>query len=191
MSFTSSSRSRQHHVQASPAPSASVRSGDTSYSQYTCHEYSARPRTAISTIGVESRQIICAVSESRGISPTVGLAFVNLDTGEAVLSSIADSQSYVRTLHKLAVFSPSQILIVNTASNPNSKLFSIIEENLVDLNSNMTLLDRRYWAETTGVEFIEQLAFTEDVETIKMSVHGNFYSVCSFAAVSFVAVMGS
>lgn len=143
----------------------------------------ARPRTAVSTIGIESQQIICAVSESRGISPTVGLAFVNLDTGEAVLSQICDSQTYVRTIHKLAVFSPSQILILDTSSNPKSKLFSIIEENLQDLNSNIHLLNRRYWAETTGLEYIEQLAFAQDVESIKISVSGNYFAVCCFCAV--------
>ena len=143
----------------------------------------ARPRTAVSTIGIESQQIICALSESRGISPTVGLAFVNLDTGEAVLSQICDSQTYVRTIHKLAVFSPSQILLMDTSSNPRSKLFSIIEENLIDLNSNIMLLDRRYWAETTGIEYIQQFAFSQDVESIKMAVSGNYFSVCCFAAV--------
>ncbi|KAI4753592.1 hypothetical protein E4T51_13301 [Aureobasidium sp. EXF-12344] len=148
----------------------------------TSYEYSTRPRTAISTIGVESQQIICAVNESRGIAPTVGLAFINLDMGEAVLSQIPDSQSYVRTLHKLAVFSPSKILILDTAAKTKSKLFCLIEENLDDLNSNLILLDRRYWAETTGVEFIEQFGFIQDVDSIKMSVDGNYFSVCCFAA---------
>ncbi|KAG9700911.1 hypothetical protein KCU95_g662, partial [Aureobasidium melanogenum] len=163
----------------SPAPASSSNAG---YSQYSSYEYSTRPRTAMSTIGVESQQIICAVSESRGIAPTVGLAFVNLDMGEAVLSQIPDSQSYVRTLHKLAVFSPSKILILDTAAKTKSKLFCLIEENLDDLNSNLILLDRRYWAETTGVEFIEQLGFVQDVDSIKMSVDGNYFSVCCFAA---------
>ena len=137
----------------------------------------------MSTLGAENQEIICAVSESRGISPTVGLAFVNLDTGEAVLSQISDSQTYVRTIHKLLVFNPSTILIVSTAANPKSKLFSIIDDSLEDIESNMTLLDRRYWAETTGIEYIQQLAFPEDVESIKTSVSGNYYSVCCFAAV--------
>lgn len=182
------------HISISSSSRAS-----TSYSLYPSYEYTttasrprtrnqgrpgtARPRTAVSTLGVESQQIICAVSESRGISPTVGLAFVNVDTGEAVLSQICDSQTYVRTVHKLACFSPSQILIVNTSANPKSKLFSIIEENLEDLNSNIQLLDRRYWAETTGLEYIQQLAFPQDVESIKISISGNYFSVCCFAAV--------
>jgi DNA mismatch repair protein MSH4 len=126
------------------------------------------------------------VAESRGISPTIGLAFVNLDTGEAVLCQICDSQTYVRTIHKLKVYGPSEILIAATAASPKSKLFSIIEENLEDIGSKLTLLDRRYWAETTGLEYIQSLAFKEDVEAIKVSVAGNYYAVCCIAAVRLV-----
>ncbi|KAI6822546.1 hypothetical protein KC340_g15016 [Hortaea werneckii] len=149
----------------------------------TARPSTARPRTGYSTLGAENQEIICAISESRGISPTVGLAFVNLDTGEAVLSQISDSQTYVRTTHKLMVYAPSTILFVSTASNPKSKLFSIVEDSLLEMNSNMVLLDRRYWAETTGLEYIQQLAFRDDVETITTAVNGNYYSVCCIAAV--------
>lgn len=182
---------------------ATLRRTTSSYSEiYTTHDYgtptasrprtgarsvgrpsTARPHTGVSTLGVENQEIICAVSESRGISPIVGLAFVNLDTGEAVLSQISDSQTYVKTTHKLIVFNPTTILVVSTAANPKSKLFSILEDSLEELQSNITLLDRRYWAETTGIEYIQQLAFTEDVESIKTAVSGNYYAVCSFAAV--------
>lgn len=143
-----------------------------------------RPRTGISTIaGIEAQHIICAVNESRGIAPTVGLAFVNLDTCEVVLCQICDSQTYVRTMHKLHVFSPSQILIVSTAGDPKSKLFAIIEENLRDLDSNIIMLDRRYWAENTGLEYIQQLGFVEDLEAIKIAISGNYFAVCCLAAV--------
>ncbi|KAF1845858.1 DNA mismatch repair protein muts [Cucurbitaria berberidis CBS 394.84] len=143
----------------------------------------ARPRTGASTIArIEAQHVVCAVAESRGISPTVGLAFVNLDTAEAVLCQICDSQTYVRTVHKLKVYAPSEILIVSTAASPKSKLFSIIEENLEDIDSKLTLLDRRYWAESTAYEYIQSLAFKEDVEAIKISVTGNYYAVCCIAA---------
>jgi len=145
----------------------------------------ARPRTGASTIArVEAQQVICALIESRGISPTVGLAFVNLDTNESVLCQICDSQTYVRTIHKLRVYGPSEVLIVTTAASPKSKLFSIIEENLEAIDSKIVLLDRRYWAESTGLECIQQLAFREDIEAIKISVAGNYYAVCCIAAVS-------
>jgi DNA mismatch repair ATPase MutS len=137
-------------------------------------------------LGAENQEIICAISESRGVSPVLGLSFVNLDTGEAVLSQIIDSQTYVRTIHKLTVFNPTTILIVSSAADPKSKLFSIIEDSLEDLDSEIRLLDRRYWAETVGLDYIQQLAFAEDVETLKTAVSGNYYAVCCFAAVSTV-----
>ncbi|KAL1623579.1 MutS protein msh4 [Neofusicoccum ribis] len=157
-----------------------------------CPAYTAasRPRTgqrpattATSIAGVERQRIICAVSESRGISPTVGLAIVNLDTVQAVLCQICDSQTYVRTIHKLQVYAPNEILIVSTAANPKSKLFSIIEENLEDIDSRVTLVDRRYWAETAGAEYIQQLAFTEDVEAIKLSLEGNYFCATKYIEV--------
>ncbi|EDU45523.1 DNA mismatch repair protein mutS [Pyrenophora tritici-repentis] len=149
----------------------------------TARPSTARPRTGASTIArVDAQHVVCAIAESRGISPTVGLAFVNLDTAEAVLCQICDSQTFVRTVHKLKVYGPSEILIVSTAASPKSKLFSIIEENIDDIGSKLTLLDRRYWAESTGYDYIHSLAFREDVEAINISVMGNYYAVCCIAA---------
>lgn len=143
----------------------------------------ARPRTARSTLGgIEAQQVICAVSESRGVSPTVGLAFVNLDTCEAVLCQISDSQTYVRTLQKLYVFGPSDILIVSSAANPKSALFAVVEENLEELDATMTTLDRKYWSESSGIEYIQQLAFSDDVEAIRATMTGNYFALCCFAA---------
>ncbi|KAK6438801.1 MutS protein msh4, partial [Oleoguttula sp. CCFEE 5521] len=142
----------------------------------------ARPRTGVSTLGAENQEIVCAISESRGISPIVGLSFVNLDTGEAVLSQISDSQTYVRTIHKLVVFNPTNILVVASATSPKSKLFSILEDSLDDIDSIITLLDRRYWSENAGLDYIQQLAFAEDVEAIKTAVSGNYYAICCLAA---------
>ena len=133
--------------------------------------------------GIENQHIVCAVTESRGISPTVGLAFVNLDTSEAILCQVSDSQTYVKTVHKLSVFAPSEILFMSTMVNPKSKLFSIIEEDLEGLNTAILDVDRRYFAEDLGMNYIQQLALAEDIETIKLAVTGNYFAVCSLAAV--------
>lgn len=145
----------------------------------------SRAGSTRSTIGGgESQQIICAISEARGVSPTVGLAFVNISTGEAVLSQICDNQFYARTLNKLQVFEPTEILIVAPSGppNPKSKMYSIVEENII--GARVVTVDRRYWSEATGLEYIQQLAFLEDVEAIKVAIGGNFYATCCFAAVS-------
>lgn len=164
--------------------------GQTSY-QYgasrprTGKTRTTRPRTGFSTLaGVEAQQVICAMSESRGISPTVGLAFVNLETWEAVLCQICDTQTYVRTMQKLAIRNPSQILMMRSAFDPKSKLASILEENIDELECEIKVLDRKYFAEATGVDYIQQLAFAADVEAIKSSLAGSYFAISCFAAVS-------
>jgi DNA mismatch repair protein MSH4 len=39
-----------------------------------------------------------------------------------------------------------------------------------------------------GLDYIQQLAFAEDVEALKTAVSGNYYAVCCFAAVSAVSL---
>ncbi len=163
-------------VTSSSRPSAHLRDASTT---------SGRKTRATSLLwGPDRSEIICAIGEARSISPTVGLAFVNITTGEAVLSQICDTQFYVKTVHKIQVYEPSIILIVNTAfpPNPKSNLLSIVEEELVE--TTIEPLDRKYWSENVGLEFIRTLAFKEDLEAINVALQGNFYATCSFAAVS-------
>lgn len=145
----------------------------------------SRPKTAATSTGYGSfdNDIICAISESRGISPSVGLAFVNLSTCEAVLCQFTDTQTFARTCHKLKVFSPTEIIHAHTAAD--SKFLSIIQENLeVEKNDVlMRRIDRRYWSETAGHDYIRQLALPNDLEALKLSLVGNYFAVCCFAAV--------
>ena len=173
-SLTTSYPSRPHDESTTSRPSTSMSEAATSRPR------TGRPITAVSTISGD-QQIICAVSESRGLSPVVGLAFVNLSTTEAVLCQISDNQTYVKTIHKLFCFEPSEILVMNTAADPKSKLYSFIEGNLP--HTRISPIDRKYWAETTGMDYIQHLAFKQDLEAIKVAVDGNYYAICCFAAV--------
>ena len=72
---------------------------------------SRHARTAVSTIG-GAQKVVCAITESRGISATVGLCFVDMSTGECHLSEICDSQTYAHTVNKLFVHDPSEVLLI-------------------------------------------------------------------------------
>lgn len=137
----------------------------------------ARPATTATSVA--SQDIICAICESRGISSTVGLAFVNLSTAEMVLCQICDSQTYVKTITKIAVFEPTEILFMNTCKE--SKLFYIVQENIPD--PTFTFTDRRYWSEKTGHEYVNRLAFPGDGESIKVTLGSNYFATCCFSAV--------
>ncbi len=72
----------------------------------------------------------------------MGLAFVNIPTGEAVLSQICDNQFYARTLNKLHVFDPTEILIVSTSGppHPKSKMYMVIEDMQLIEGSGVELI---------------------------------------------------
>lgn len=133
--------------------------------------------------GIESHTIICAVSEARGVSPSVGLALVNVTLGVATLSQICDNQSYVNTIHKMVVAEPSHMVFMSTVCPPSppSILYSMIETKMqnVELHS----LERSAWSEMDGIEYIQNLAFETDIAPIKVAVQGKFYATASFAAV--------
>ncbi len=196
----SESRTSTSHSRASTSrPTGSTygsRSASTSYS--TGEGRQTRPGTAAlsttsgrrsraaSTLGgSEGHSVVCAVSEARGISPSVGVAFINISTGEAILSQINDTQFYIRTIHKIQVFEPSKILFPSSSCppNPKSTLVTLIETDLAGVP--VVPLNRKYWSEAAGLEFVQALAFKEDVEAIKFSLEGKFYAICSFCAVSF------
>lgn len=125
---------------------------------------------------------MCALTESRGVSATIGLCFVNLSTGECVLSEICDSQQYVRTLHKLHVYDPTEILVPSTAFTPiKSKLVSIVEDNIP--SAKIIQVPRKYYNEQTGHSYIQTLTLKEDAEAIKVAISAKFYAMSTVAAV--------
>ena len=73
--------------------------------------------------------------------------------------------------------------MVATAASPQSKLFSLVSDHLDDLDAKLTLLDRGYWAENAGFDYIKALALVDDVEAIKLSASASYYAVCCMAAV--------
>ncbi|OLN90322.1 MutS-like protein 4, partial [Colletotrichum chlorophyti] len=133
-------------------------------------------------LGSENHTIVCALSEARGVTPSVGIAFLNVDTGEAILSQISDNRFFVRTLHKLQLAQPSHLLIVNSCCppNPKSRLYSHIEEHMV--GTKIVPWERKYWSEMDGMSRIQTFAFREDAEALKVAIGGSYYATCSFAA---------
>jgi DNA mismatch repair protein MSH4 len=172
----------------------SALSTSTSMSQTTTSRPSTRPTTAsgrksraasaLSILGQNDAQsIVCAISEARSVTPSVGVAFVNVALGEVVLSQICDNQSYVKTVHKLQMTSPSCIIFMSSACPPNkpSTLFSLVENLMPE--TKIDAFDRSAWSEASGLDYIQGLAFEEDIEPLKVAIQGKFYATSSFSAV--------
>lgn len=143
-----------------------------------------KSRASSSYLGPNDAQnIICAVSEARGVSPSVGVAFVNTSLGEATLSQICDNQSYVKTIHKIQLADPTKIIFMSTACPPtaSSALFNTIED--IVPGAGLEPFDRSAWTEESGTECIETLAFEDDIEPLKVATEGKYYAIASFGAV--------
>ncbi|KAL8388866.1 hypothetical protein RB595_008986 [Gaeumannomyces hyphopodioides] len=138
-------------------------------------------RAATSFAGYEGRTIICAVAEARGVAPPVGIAIIDIELGQATLCQVADTQCYVHTIHKIRVHEPSHILVISSNVTPEkSMLCGVLEEEMV--GANMVPLPRRYWTEEIGRDYIDKLAFPDDIDALKVSVEGKFFALCSLAA---------
>lgn len=153
------------------------RADSTAFSQWT--QAATRPTTSGTSIA--SQDVICAISESRGVSPTVGLAFVNLSTSEAVLCQLCDSNCYARTINKLAVYEPTELLFMNTSSARQTKLFDTIQDNMNDLM--ISCIDRRYWSDKASQEYVDKLAFPDELESMRASLESHYFAACCLAAV--------
>ncbi|KAF5513258.1 MutS protein-like protein 4 [Colletotrichum fructicola] len=169
-------------------------SSGQSYDSKSGQSYTSRPGTSYSSRtsrtplpDSENHKIVCALSEARGVTPSVGMASINVATGEVILSQISDSRFFTRTIHELQIMEPHVVLIVSTACppNPKSRLYSHIEENMPGIK--IAPVDRRCWSELEGMHRVNTCAFREDAESIKVALEGSFYATCSFAAaVSFI-----
>ncbi|KAM6534151.1 MutS protein msh4 [Fusarium falciforme] len=149
----------------------------------TAQERKSRNANVSSILGLsEAQSIICAISEARAVSPSVGIAFVNVSIGEAIISQICDNQSYIKTIHALQMFAPSRILFMSTACPPNkpSSLYSLVTDLVQE--TQVGAQDRSAWSESDGLECINNLAFKDDIEPLKVATQGKFYALSSFAA---------
>ncbi|POS85874.1 hypothetical protein EPUL_001997 [Erysiphe pulchra] len=180
---TQKSSSRHGSISTSTIETSHDQASESSRSTYSRRGNPNPYKKARSVVGKgESQRIVCAISEARGISPTVGLASVNITNGEAVLSQICDNQFYIRLLNKIEALGPTEILIISTYGppNPKSKLYSVIEENISC--AKLVTIDRKYWSEIAGLDYIQNLAFHQDIEAIKVAVAGNYFATCCLAA---------
>ncbi|EHK18134.1 uncharacterized protein TRIVIDRAFT_194557 [Trichoderma virens Gv29-8] len=130
----------------------------------------------------DSYDVVCAVSEARGVTPTVGIAMVNLSLGEVTLSQICDNQSYVKTIHKLQLACPSRIVFMPSACSPNepSTFFSLVQRLIPE--AEISSHDRSAWSESSGIEYIEHLAPEGDIGPIKVAIQGKYYAICCLSA---------
>ncbi|XP_076014607.1 mutS protein homolog 4 [Genypterus blacodes] len=126
--------------------------------------------------------VIVAVVEGRGLARgEIGMASLNLKCPELVLSQFADTGTYAKVITKLHILVPLEILMPDTASErgKGTKLFNLITENFQGVA--FTAIQRRYFNERKGLEYIQQLCAPE-YSTVLMEVQAKYYCLAAAAA---------
>ncbi|XP_042244845.1 mutS protein homolog 4 isoform X2 [Thunnus maccoyii] len=135
--------------------------------------------TATPTSGAS---VIVAVVEGRGLARgEIGMASLNLKYPELVLSQFADTGTYAKVITKVHILVPMEILMPDTASEKGkgTKLFNLITENFPGVA--FTAIQRKYFNERKGLEYIQQLCAPE-FGTVIMEVQAKYYCLAAAAA---------
>ncbi|KIH91946.1 hypothetical protein SPBR_01258 [Sporothrix brasiliensis 5110] len=131
----------------------------------------------------ENRGVVCAVCDSNNVNRAVGLAFVNVPIAEAVLTTVADTQYYQGTIHKIQMMEVSRILMQPTQASSVQSGLALrphIEEEL----RGLPIVERAKpaWSADDGMLALQRVAFTEDLPSLEVAVKDNFHLLCAFSA---------
>ncbi|XP_056388656.1 mutS protein homolog 4 isoform X2 [Hyla sarda] len=138
--------------------------------------------TTSSASARSAASVYVAVVEGRGLARgEIGMASLDLKNPDVVLSQFSDSGIYVKVITKLQILAPLEILMPNTAceNGKTTELFRLINENFKDVS--LTSVQRKYFNETKGLEYIEQLCAPE-FSTVLMEVQSKYYCLAAVAA---------
>ncbi|XP_052072312.1 mutS protein homolog 4-like [Mytilus californianus] len=139
------------------------------------------PYSSTTPMDVNS-SVIVAVVEGRGLARgEIGMASINLKSPVLTLSQFSDTPTYVKTITKLQILLPVEVIMPNTAceSGTMTKLFTLVNDQFV--NTSLSAVQRKYFNEARGIQYVKQLCVPE-FSTIEMEVTSKYYCLAAAAA---------
>nr|XP_031863403.1 uncharacterized protein CI109_001278 [Kwoniella shandongensis]KAA5530475.1 hypothetical protein CI109_001278 [Kwoniella shandongensis] len=156
----------------------------------------AQPSTYISNRIGDNGQYYVALLQGKGEGVEVGIAAINVATGHAVVTQVADTPSYSKTLHHLHLHPPQMLLVPEGELWPKaaygayrgrggrkeaSALVTKLEE---ELEQECVGVERALWNPEQGLEFLKQLGINDDTKaSTLMAVQSKQYALCATSAV--------
>ncbi|PCH33162.1 hypothetical protein WOLCODRAFT_93032 [Wolfiporia cocos MD-104 SS10] len=159
----------------------------------------SRPATARPQTNASSRHeasYVIAVLEGRGVSREVGLAALDKDTGRVSLIQLADSPTYVKTLHQLHLHTPSIILVPDTflsltdttmaSGGKKASSTSVLVQCMIEeFDAPVEPVMRKYWNDAAGLAFVNQLIVDDDERAATLVAMSSKYYALSAASALF------
>ena len=114
----------------------------------------------------------------------MGLASISLSSPTLILCQFSDTRTYLRTLTKIAILNPSDIITPNGQSSfsnndPSAtKLYDEITEKFP--GASMTQVHRKYFSETRGLQMVKHLCAME-YSSVELQLRHKYYALSAAA----------
>ncbi|CCH62287.1 hypothetical protein TBLA_0G03510 [Henningerozyma blattae CBS 6284] len=135
--------------------------------------------TAISTILNQNYPIICSIYENpKSIENKIGMSIVNYNTGELILSEFLDSQIFIRTINRLKIFNPIEILLSANSIKPIfSKLANLIKLNIDDSVKIIEINNLKLYNSEVGLQNITgyTMELTKESKSTNLNLNSEEY----------------
>ncbi|WWD03136.1 hypothetical protein V865_001183 [Kwoniella europaea PYCC6329] len=146
----------------------------------------AGPSTQASTCVEDMNEYVVALSQSRGNGTEVGIAVHSLSTGYTVLTQVADTPFFQKTLQHLTLHPPCTVLVPENRNQVGENIPSgtqLIEEVEDSFELECVTLPREYWNREKGHDDILRLALRDEVQTSTlMAAEEKYYALCAISA---------
>ncbi|XP_042202995.1 mutS protein homolog 4-like [Homarus americanus] len=131
---------------------------------------------------------IVAVVEGRGQARReVGVAAIDLRCPQLSLAQFSDTHTYTRTITKLSILNPLEIIVATTAvrlecerGSGGGGLVKVVQESIPGVS--VTAVHRRYFNDTRGLAIVKHLA-APHCAYVERHVATKYYCLASVAAV--------
>ncbi|KAI9487454.1 MAG: muts domain V-domain-containing protein [Benjaminiella poitrasii] len=137
---------------------------------------------------------IMAITEGRGVPIEIGICIFDMNSCEAIISQLADSQTFSRIMHKVNLNNPHKILIPacttatenrdspshSTESNDN-KLSQLLKMHFPHIPIHF--MPRKYFNNEVGRQYICDYGLQEDIPGILVGVSTKYYCLSAISSV--------
>lgn len=124
-------------------------------------------RTITNTLETQRGKVVCAIYENgSGFATKIGLCVINFNHGTMIFSEFIDTQIYIRIVHKLQIYEPTDIIVPIASISPvPSKLMTIIKYNIPE-STKVSGVSPKYFDSKEGLQYL--LKFSIDSKEIKI-----------------------
>ncbi|KAJ3372212.1 MutS protein msh4 [Allomyces arbusculus] len=155
-----------------------------------------RPATSGTALGPGAPRYVVALSPHRtagdgkgrdggkggGGGHEMGLCAVDLASGRCMVTHFADTRALPRTLHRLTVFPPAQLIVPSSLYTPTKSEFALLLEESIDPDVEIVPIDKQHFSATKGQVTLRHMGLADDVQALELTLAAQGAALAAISA---------